>query len=370
MSSSVDFDPPFFKPSFKIFHTMKNVIFNILLVIMAIPALGQETAAQLEKAAHESYQRGYTEEKKEDKVKAFEEAAELFDKAADAYRKEGDAEKATSMEGWAKAARSNAEHYGTFNNGFQNQYSAVWSRIAITGPASKMPANDRRPRFNTSFTGAFPLGGVADQDIPLDNLRNAAFAPGAAEQLFEQLGGQVFIGNPSSQPTQTVGLSGRAQAMPGLRLGLRLGNRFELSASGQYFSSKWSGKFPVAVFPYSTHEQQQQPKTLQGSASASASGMLLDVGATFFVTSGAVKPYLKGGARGQLPIQNKSAAEIAGVLLPLEISPVATEFSPFGGAGLRVGFLKNGFVDAGCSFGKLPRGGYKPSLGVGIGWGF
>lgn len=255
-------------------------------------------------------------------------------------------------------------------NTFPASGQTVWNQLLLTGASAKIITTAKPPRFNISFTGAFPLGSIASQNIEFAAFQNAAFSPEIMGQLFEKLGGPFFIGGPSSQPTQTVELVGQTQAMPGLRVGLRLGNRFELRAGGQYFQSKWSGEFPVFVLPHFPQEQPQS-KTLQGSASASTSGMLLEIDMVFFVAGGGVvRPFVKGGVRGQFALQNSSGASIEGAALPLEVSPVETAFSPFGGAGLQVSFLKNGFVEAGCSFGKLPDGDYKPSLVVGVGWGF
>lgn len=244
----------------------------------------------------------------------------------------------------------------------------AWSRIPLTGSAAKTAGVGSSPRFNISLTGSLPLGDLTPRPIEFPALQNAAFSPGIAEQLFEKLSGEFFIGDPSGQSQNGVEMSGQTQAMPGLRLGLRLGTRFELQAAAQYFRANWSGAFPVMVFP---HDGQSIPKTLQGSISASASGILLDVGTVFFLSGrSVVRPYLKGGVRAQLPVDNANRAEIAGIALPLEMEQIETAFSPHGGAGVRVGFLKNAFADAGCSYGRLPDGDYRPSLELGIGWRF
>lgn len=246
---------------------------------------------------------------------------------------------------------------------------AVWNNLPLTGAEAKIIAGAKSPRFSASLTYNFSLGSVSSQNIPVADVQSAAFTPGAVEQLFEQLGGQFFIGNPSGQPSESVEMSGQMQAMPGLRLGVRAGSRFEIRAGAQHFKSEWSGEFPVFVVANFPHEP-SQPKTLQGSANASASGMLLDVETVFFVGGrGVVRPYVKGGARGQFPLQSESAAEIAGVSLPLEIEPMATEFSPFGGAGARLNFLKNAFVEAGLTYAKS-AGRYSAEVGVGLGWQF
>ncbi len=244
-----------------------------------------------------------------------------------------------------------------------------WSQLPLTGANAKIIQAVHQPRINIGGAYTFPLGGVADQNIEFAALQHAAFAPGTFEQLFEKLGGEFFIGNPSGQPTQTAGLSGRAEAMPGLRLGVRLGTRFELRATAQHFRAEWSGEFPVLVLPQFSQDY-QQPKTLLGNVNTSLSAVLVDIGSAFFIGNGVINPYLEGGVRGQFPMQMESGAEIAGVSLPLETEPVGASFSPFGGAGVRCVFLKNGFVEADCSFGKLASGDYQPAIGIGVGWGF
>jgi hypothetical protein len=247
---------------------------------------------------------------------------------------------------------------------------SAWNRIPLTGAQAKILSTANSPKFSISLSAAFPLGGISNQNLEIAALRYAAFTPGTAEQLFEKLGGEFTLYHPSSQKQETIEMSGKTSPMPGLRLGFSLGNHFEIRASGQYFKSEWTGEFSVFVTANFPHEPSQS-KTVQGGASASASGMLLDVETVFFIAGrGVARPYVKGGARGQFPLQSKSSAEIAGVSLPLEIEPLGAEFSPFGGAGARWSFLKNAFLEAGATFGKLPGGDYKPTLEAGIGCAF
>lgn len=244
-----------------------------------------------------------------------------------------------------------------------------WNRIPLTGAEAKILPTANSPKFSISLSAAFPLGGISNQNLEIAEIQNAAFSPGTAEQLFEKLGGQFTLYNPSSQKQSSIQMSGKTSAMPGLRLGVLLGNRFEIRASGQYFKSEWAGEFPVFVTANFPHEP-SQPKTLQGNASASASGMLLDVETIFFIAGrGVVRPYMKGGVRGQFPLQSESGAAIAGVSLPLEIEPLQTEFSPFGGAGARISFLKNAFLEAGLTYAKS-AGRYSAEVGAGLGWRF
>lgn len=246
--------------------------------------------------------------------------------------------------------------------------AGAWNRIPLTGSAAKTAGVSSSPRFNISLTGSLPLGDLTPRPIEFPALRNAAFSPGIAEQLFEKLNGEFFIGDPSGQSQKGVEMSGQMQAMPGLRVGIRVGARFELQAAAQHFRAEWTGAFPVMVFP---HDGQSKPKTLQGNLSASLSEVLLDAGMVFFISGrGMVRPYLKGGMRTQMPISSTNNAEIAGIPLALESEQPETAFSAFGGAGVRVHFLKNAFADAACSYGHLADGDYRPSLELGFGWSF
>lgn len=243
-----------------------------------------------------------------------------------------------------------------------------WNRVPLTGAAAKTAAAAPPPRFNVGLTGSLPLGDLVPRQISFADLQNAAFTPGVAEQLFEKLSGEFLIGNPSGQPQNRLEMSGQTQAMPGLQLGVRLGGRFELQAAARHFRAEWSGVFPVTVFP---HDGQSIPKTLEGSANASVSGVLIDVGTVFFISGrGVVRPFLKGGARAQMPLSDSNDVEIAGIALPVEKEQVESAFSAFGGAGIRLHFLKNAYADAACSYGRLADGDYHPSLEFSIGWGF
>ena len=253
--------------------------------------------------------------------------------------------------------------------GFRPIFSQVnWGQLPLTGATAKIIAATP-PGFCLSLSTIFPIGETAPINNDNQALHAAAFAPGTAEQLFEKFGGPFTLDNPSGQKQTTFEMEGSPGVIPGLQLGIRLGRRFEINAAIQQFKSNWSGVFPVTVFSQNSHDQ-TQPATLQGSMRATASGLLLRVGATFFVTNGRFRPYLSGGINGQFPLQTASEATIAGISLPLKIEPVATTFSPFGEVGGRWDFWKNAFLSAGCSFGKWPGSDFGPAVTAGVGWGF
>ena len=156
------------------------------------------------------------------------------------------------------------------------------------------------------------------------------------------------------------------QVMPGVRLGVGLGRRFECRAGVQYFQSDWTGTFPVLVF----QEGSTQPRPLEGHVSAKASGLLSEAEMACFFSSGAVKPFVKLGGRVQIPLQNSSEGSVAGATFPVELQKVEMNLAPFGGMGARIGIGKQGYTDFAGTFGKLPGTGYGPALELAFGWKF
>jgi hypothetical protein len=233
-------------------------------------------------------------------------------------------------------------------------------------PIVKKKMHDRHLPFCATAGFSAPIGNPDNYIIPTLAIENSAFAPGTFEQIFERLDAEFLIGTPSGEKLPEYEMAGRSEIAPALRLGARLGNRFELRAGGQYFRSKWTGFFPVTVFP--THSNPQE--TIQGTLSAFSSGVIAETDLACFLTKGIVRPFISLGVRGQFPLKNETAATIADVPLALETKPVSTGFSPFGGAGIRVAFLKNGILDAGATYAKIPGGGYIPSVQMGLGWQF
>lgn len=314
-----------------------------------------ESAKKLDENAWKKYESAYLEKTPAEQAKAFEEAAAMFDEAAKAYRNEGNEARAKVMDGNARAARSNAENR---RKGQQD-----------TRQSSSNTSTQHSSRFSVSLSGLMPLGDIAPQQVQRQDLETVFHAPGIFEQIMERLGGEFSIGDLSGHTTQNFGMRGTTKAMPGLRLGYRLGNRLELRAGGHYFQTKWSGNFPVVVFP-NEQNPSMPPQTLQGTLAASSSGILAETDLAYFFTAGTIRPFVNAGIRGQFPTQNESGATLAGVAMPLETTPLGSSYSPFGGAGLRVEFLKNGFLDANASYAKMPGGGYAPSASLNAGWRF
>ncbi|MFN0214129.1 MAG: hypothetical protein ACKVT2_07720 [Saprospiraceae bacterium] len=308
-------------------------------------------------------------------------AAENFERAAENFKKDGRVGQADIEHGNAavnhEQAAEKAANKGR-NKEAAKHYEEAAEQYEKTGrsgsaEAARIKAKSlqvsHQPGFHIALIGSLPLGNVAPQNVPLESLQSAIFAPSTMELLFERLQGKFFIGDISGQTAQNFEMSGTTQAMPGLRLGHRLGNRFELRAGGHYFQSKWSGNFPVVVFPFE-QDPSMPPQTLQGKISASSSAILAETDLSYFFATGTIGPFVHAGIRGQFPTRNEAGATLAGVTIPLETAPLGNSYSAVGGAGIRVGFLKNGFLEANVSYGKVPSGDYAPSVGLSLGWQF
>jgi len=229
-------------------------------------------------------------------------------------------------------------------------------------------ARDMEPKsyFLVALTADQPFGALTTQSFNLPDLQAALFEPNAVEQLFKAIEGEFFPSSLSGKPISAFELTGQPQFSSGLHLGFGLGKGFELHAQGQYFRATWNGQFPLTVFPFEPLE----PYTIQGNLNASAKGLVAAADVAFFPINGTLQPYLKVGVRGIFSLENQSSAEVAGVSMPIDIQAIETNFSPFASAGLRVSFLKNGFLQAGISYGKVPGADYLPSAEIGIGWRF
>ena len=217
------------------------------------------------------------------------------------------------------------------------------------------------------------LGGVQPASIALvgpdqaNALAEAVFSnPQLFEQLFEALGGEFAFGDMSGH-IPDIAMSGSSQIIPGLGIGLGFCSGLEIGLSIHSFQTEWKGTFPYTVFPGGTGRAQRY----EGSLSASASGLLGDVQARYYLPGRVVRPYLGGGARGQWVLRSSSSAEMAGVALPFELNPVSSNtFSVYGDAGLRLNLGRNAFVQAGAAYAKVPGADYAVMGEVGLGWRF
>ncbi|MFN0177053.1 MAG: hypothetical protein ACKVU0_20595, partial [Saprospiraceae bacterium] len=237
-------------------------------------------------------------------------AAENFKRAAEHFKADGRDAQADSEHSFAavshEQAAEKAAKEGRKEEAARHYEEAAkqWEKMGhnIMAESARDKAKwlfvSHQPRFHIGLISSLPLGNVTPQNVRVESLQSAMFSPGTLEQLFERLQGEFFIGDISGQHAQNFEMSGTTQAMPGLRLGHRLGNRFELRAGGHYFQTKWSGNFPVVVFPFE-QDPSQPPQTLQGNLSASSSGILAEADLAYFFTSGTIRPFVHAGVRGQ-----------------------------------------------------------------------
>lgn len=92
---------------------MKTLFFfslTLLSLCLGPVALSQPSGEDLEKQAHEAYEKGYTGNSPEAQAQAFDEAARLYEAAAKAYEKEKMNDEADKARKSAHGARQNAEH--------------------------------------------------------------------------------------------------------------------------------------------------------------------------------------------------------------------------------------------------------------------
>jgi hypothetical protein len=314
------------------------------------PAHGQQKSGlQWETEADAYYAQGHSGSTPAERAEAFKKAAEHFEEAAKAYEAEGRADRAA-------AARTRAEQ--------------------IRKHKMQTPTNS--PRRGASSSG-FHLGaGVIAPPAPSplmqgpglpDQLNDAVFAdPALFEQLMERLGGEFFIGDPDAATFPGVEMGGENRLIPGLGLGVGFCFGLELGLRLGWFQTSWSGYFPYTVFPFSAGE----PTVMQGVLSASASGLLGDAQARYYLPGRVLRPYIGGGVRGQWALSQSSSADMAGVALPFETTAMpAPIFSVFGDAGLRLNLGRNAYVQAGASYAKGPGSENYGVMGeAGLGWRF
>jgi len=220
--------------------------------------------------------------------------------------------------------------------------------------------------FVGSVTGSLPFGDLDPQSLGLPELQAALFSPGTMPELMELLQGEYFPGTLTGETALNYTMAGRASFSPGLRIGMGFGKRLELRAQGQYFQQEWQGSFPLSIFPF----ESSAPYTIQGNLNSSTQGFIAESDLAFFLSTGTVRPYLKAGGRGFFTTENNRWASVGGLDMPLDAPTTSNTYSVFGGGGVRIGVLKNGFVELGATYGKVPGAGYLPAIDCSAGWRF
>lgn len=226
--------------------------------------------------------------------------------------------------------------------------------------------HDQAAYFSVAPSVLYSLSDPHAINVEWNALQQAVFAPEVHGILLEKLQEEFLISNISSTPRPHTQLGGSVTLMPGIRLGADFGKRFEVQTSAYYFKTRWSGTFPLTVLS----QERAQPQVVEGNLYAAASGVLAEADLTCFLTNGRIQPFLKAGARAQIPTHNSSGGDVAGVSLPVDIQTIETGFSPYGGFGARLRLGRNGVADLAGTYGQLPGSGYAPALALSTGWKF
>ncbi|MBX2927221.1 MAG: hypothetical protein KF852_05245 [Saprospiraceae bacterium] len=333
-------------------------LFAVITFSIISPTFGQQkTGAQWEAEGQQFYEYGHNPELTPDaRAEAFKKAAERFEKAAEAYKAEGSADKAEAMKtraGQIRKYKVQMEHDEASTRPETKPRRAVSSSGLHLGVGLIVP-----PSSSTITQGSELL----------EQLNEAVFSdPVLLGYLFERLGGEFFIGDPNNGNTEGIAMSGSNRVIPGISMGLGFCSGLELGLRVHQFSASWSGTFPYTVFPGGTGRM----GNYTGALAASATGLLGDVQARYYLPGRMVRPYLGVGARGQWVFSNSSSAEMAGVALPFEMNPVAhNTFSAFGDAGIRFYLGRSAYLQAGASYARGPVAEYAVMGEVGLGWRF
>lgn len=199
--------------------------------------------------------------------------------------------------------------------------------------------------------------------------RSIATQPAVIEQIMERMEG-VFVPGVNTHPSQhtlpDATLQASTQIMPGLQVGFSLSRNLEFSLGAHYFSSTFTGRLPITVFPF----ENPAPRIEYGAINASSNGLLIDISLRYLLPSKKVRPYLEAGARRLSVLQNETHLEIAGLQLPFDEIKTASGFSAYAGAGVRAYLGANAYLQAGAMLSKWPGSGYAPGGHVSLGWTF
>lgn len=199
--------------------------------------------------------------------------------------------------------------------------------------------------------------------------RSIATQPAVVEQIMERMEG-VFVPGVNTHPSQhtlpDATLQASAQITPGLQLGFSLSRNLEVSLGAHYFSSTFTGRLPITVFPF----ENPAPRIEYGAINASSNGLLMDFSLRYLLPGKKVRPYLEAGARRLSVLQNETHLEIAGLQLPFDEIKTAPGFSAYAGAGVRAYLGANAYLQAGAMLSKWPGSGYAPGGHVSLGWTF
>ena len=223
-----------------------------------------------------------------------------------------------------------------------------WSRLDLSGPQAKIKAGSA-PEFFLGMQVGIPFSEGASYNADWEEVLQAIYAPEHFENLFGTLGGELMAGNPSGLSTPWISLVGHIRPLIGLQAGVKIRGCFEIRNAVQYYRATWAGGFPVTVVPV----EPGPVKSAEGMIEARAEGIVLESGFSIMPGGKNVQPYVSGGIRANIVVEQGSDIHLSGVKIPAAIKPANTAVSPYFGAGIRANILERWYLSAGASVGKV-----------------
>ena len=253
----------------------------------------------------------------------------------------------------------------------------VFQPITLTGGNAKILPAGFHPFWQVGLSGGVslnnPVQAQAFDGGGLGKVQQQVYSdPALSEQLFEALGGEFFIGNPSSQTDQGSFSQSQSPSL-GLTVALRLTPRLQVEGGAARSRSEVGGGFPVAVFSY----QNGQPQTLQGSLNTELEHLRAQFGGAWFLGKSTFQPFLGVGVQFSKTAASTTQASIAGVDFPVSEQPSVSALGAYGTAGVEVHPAFPLFFKAAFQVGteKTPSSGgtetaLRSSVLAGVGWRF
>lgn len=229
-----------------------------------------------------------------------------------------------------------------------------WDRIELVGKTAKVILV--QPRFSLTAHGIFPLQRPDERQVSPIDLHMGLTAPAVFESLFEQLGGEFFVGDLSGPTTQPYRLTGRIHPMPGWRAGFRMGKYWEWQTGINLFRATWSGAFPISIYP----KNGDPPFMEEGHLTATTEGFITDLALVGFLTRSACQPFARMGVRWQISTDEQESARVRDIQIDRMISSKANTIWPSGSLGMRLIPATLILIDLSITYTLLP--------GKGPGW--
>jgi len=242
-----------------------------------------------------------------------------------------------------------------------------WNNINLTGKKAKILKTPNPLRFTLSATGAVATGKTQDQIVSLEDVKNVLHSESVRNVLLEKFAGEYFLGGSTGSNIGDINLTGESSTfIYGFQLAKSIGKQFEAGAGISFFKQNWAGEYPIKVVPFGD----AQPYTKSGTISSNTSYLLLNANTTYFLQKKVFRPFLTVGVQVGVPGKSTLESELEGISLQLKSKEQKMVTAAFGGAGVRVVFLKNLFAQALVAATRFPSQNYAPMIQIGLGGGF